>query len=320
MYDFNNGRFLSVDPFIQGTDSQAINPYSYIQNNPLSGVDPTGYLINSVYPSKCDKDPGPCIEDPLARIPGTEAWWMRRAQTNDNGGSLDTATDEEKDIADFNSETDKYLQQWLDRDPSQMIADDFALSQSHPWLFSDASHSAYFDPPLLFKWIGDPIAGWRDDRMNPITNEVLTPKEAFEARFFSIVDIGSLGMGKAVSTARYTDDFFASLANLQNKFDELADSFLLPKYKELDPMLDAGFTGSFRTGYVGNPNKPTYGSRIDFNNFDIDYYINSNGLHQSFGNSLKADAEFRKVLSNTPGFEGLRSNKQGFSIKFNPKE
>lgn len=44
MYDFNNGRFLSVDPYIQGTDSNAINPYSYIQNNPLSGVDPTGYL------------------------------------------------------------------------------------------------------------------------------------------------------------------------------------------------------------------------------------------------------------------------------------
>ena len=45
MYDYNNGRFLSVDPFIQ-TDiagSQAINPYSYIFNNPLSGKDPTGY-------------------------------------------------------------------------------------------------------------------------------------------------------------------------------------------------------------------------------------------------------------------------------------
>lgn len=35
MYDFNNGRFLSVDPYIQGVDSQAINPYSYIQNNPF---------------------------------------------------------------------------------------------------------------------------------------------------------------------------------------------------------------------------------------------------------------------------------------------
>ncbi|WP_162846748.1 RHS repeat domain-containing protein [Marinicella litoralis] len=45
MYDFNNGRFLSVDPFIQGTTSQAINPYSYIQNNPLSGIDPSGYVI-----------------------------------------------------------------------------------------------------------------------------------------------------------------------------------------------------------------------------------------------------------------------------------
>lgn len=45
MYDFNNGRFLSVDPFIQGMTSQAINPYSYIQNNPLSGTDPTGYRI-----------------------------------------------------------------------------------------------------------------------------------------------------------------------------------------------------------------------------------------------------------------------------------
>jgi len=38
------GRFLSVDPFIQSpTNTQSINPYSYIFNNPLSGTDPTGY-------------------------------------------------------------------------------------------------------------------------------------------------------------------------------------------------------------------------------------------------------------------------------------
>jgi hypothetical protein len=43
-YDYQLGRFLSVDPFIQGTSSDAINPYSYIGNNPLSGTDPTGYL------------------------------------------------------------------------------------------------------------------------------------------------------------------------------------------------------------------------------------------------------------------------------------
>ena len=44
MYDYNNGRFLSVDPFIQSPgDSQSVNPYSYLMNNPLAGTDPTGY-------------------------------------------------------------------------------------------------------------------------------------------------------------------------------------------------------------------------------------------------------------------------------------
>ena len=44
-YDYNLGRFLSVDPFIQAPDnSQSMNPYSYIMNNPLSGTDPSGYI------------------------------------------------------------------------------------------------------------------------------------------------------------------------------------------------------------------------------------------------------------------------------------
>ncbi|MBL8299418.1 MAG: VCBS repeat-containing protein [Rhodanobacteraceae bacterium] len=43
VYDQNLGRFLSVDPIVQDGGSQALNPYSYIQNNPLSGSDPSGY-------------------------------------------------------------------------------------------------------------------------------------------------------------------------------------------------------------------------------------------------------------------------------------
>ena len=44
-YDYNLGRFLFVDPFIQEPgNSQSINPYSYIMNNPLAGTDPTGYI------------------------------------------------------------------------------------------------------------------------------------------------------------------------------------------------------------------------------------------------------------------------------------
>ncbi|WP_443019972.1 RHS repeat domain-containing protein [Shewanella sp. KX20019] len=44
VYDYNMGRFMSVDPLIQRpTSTQSVNPYSYIMNNPLSGTDPTGY-------------------------------------------------------------------------------------------------------------------------------------------------------------------------------------------------------------------------------------------------------------------------------------
>jgi len=42
VYDYNLGRFMSVDPLVHG-GSQGLNPYSYVMNNPLSGTDPTGY-------------------------------------------------------------------------------------------------------------------------------------------------------------------------------------------------------------------------------------------------------------------------------------
>jgi RHS repeat-associated protein len=49
IYDYNLGRFLSVDPFIQSPgNSQSLNPYSYIMNNPLAGTDPSGYISNGV--------------------------------------------------------------------------------------------------------------------------------------------------------------------------------------------------------------------------------------------------------------------------------
>jgi len=44
IYDYQLGRFLGVDPIIGNPiKSQSLNPYSYIGNNPLSGVDPTGF-------------------------------------------------------------------------------------------------------------------------------------------------------------------------------------------------------------------------------------------------------------------------------------
>jgi RHS repeat-associated protein len=47
IYDYQLGRFLSVDPIIGNPlSSQSLNPYSYVGNNPLSGTDPTGYYAH----------------------------------------------------------------------------------------------------------------------------------------------------------------------------------------------------------------------------------------------------------------------------------
>lgn len=44
VYDPTLGRFLSVDPVFQfPTNTQSLNPYSYVMNNPLSLTDPSGY-------------------------------------------------------------------------------------------------------------------------------------------------------------------------------------------------------------------------------------------------------------------------------------
>lgn len=109
-----------------------------------------------------------------------------------------------------------------------------------------------------------------------------------------------------------------ALKGLQGKVDDLAEAHLLPKFRKLDPNLEAGYTGSFSTGFVGNRNKDTFGEAINMNSYDIDYWIKSDVLHKKFGDNLKADVDFRRILSKTPGFEGLKPNKKGFSIKFLP--
>jgi len=45
VYEPSLGRFLSPDPFVQAPDNtQSFNRYSYVRNNPLSFVDPSGFI------------------------------------------------------------------------------------------------------------------------------------------------------------------------------------------------------------------------------------------------------------------------------------
>jgi len=49
VYDPQIGRFLSADPFVQAPEnSQSYNRYSYVMNNPLSLVDPSGYFFSPI--------------------------------------------------------------------------------------------------------------------------------------------------------------------------------------------------------------------------------------------------------------------------------
>jgi RHS repeat-associated protein len=66
VYDYSLGRFTGVDPVIQfPLNSQSLNPYSYILNNPLSGTDPTGYAVCS------DPDKKNCTEVKEERVAPT---------------------------------------------------------------------------------------------------------------------------------------------------------------------------------------------------------------------------------------------------------
>jgi hypothetical protein len=122
------------------------------------------------------------------------------------------------------------------------------------------------------------------------------------------------GMHKMFTSAKSD-----GLVQLQNKFDKLAKEQLISKYHKIDPNLKFGYTGSFRTGKVGNPEKIKMGkTEINIDDFDIDFWIESDELFKIYGKNLRADVEFRSILNNTPGFEGLRPNKKGFSIKFKP--
>ncbi len=45
IYDARLGRFLQADPFVDGVDNtQGLNRYSYVHNNPLNATDPSGFL------------------------------------------------------------------------------------------------------------------------------------------------------------------------------------------------------------------------------------------------------------------------------------
>jgi RHS repeat-associated protein len=98
VYDYRLGRFLSVDPVIGNpANSQSINPYSYIGNNPLSGVDPSGYMAigDGIEGESCDL--GPCQRKfgpiPVLEVNGNSAPATTAANTSSSPSNTKSPTD-----------------------------------------------------------------------------------------------------------------------------------------------------------------------------------------------------------------------------------
>lgn len=80
-----SGRFMSVDPIYQApTNSQSVNPYSYVMNNPLSLVDPSGYCASA---TDNENDANPTVCGTGNNDAGASDYKGRNNGTSGNTGS-----------------------------------------------------------------------------------------------------------------------------------------------------------------------------------------------------------------------------------------
>ena len=299
------GIFLSVDPIT--AKYFELTPYQYASNRPIDGIDQDGLeyynyggttIVHDNIPRVVHVDvvdmtmrkaAAPIIPDNVKKNEIAKTQIIKRPLPRIT--SVRAKPDGFKQLAEFEAERMARQEQIAENLKPENLYEGFSTAAKN-----------YIEAP--FREFDEMKSSFRDgniiDGLGHAKNAAISV-----APYAGVLKFGRLGNA-------------GKLSSLQSKFDNLAESNLLPKYRELDINLKAGYTGSFKTGFVGNPNKSTFGQPVDLKYFDIDFYIESDVLFKRFGGSLKADTDFRNLLSETRGFEGLKPNKQGFSIKFKP--
>ena len=239
MYDYNNARFLSVDPFIQApTSTQSMNPYTYIFNNPLSGTDPTGYINVCDTFIACTDDQK---RDPKFNRP------IRTGGSTSNGISVQspktTTNTNEESISEKGNQKGINQQRFFNefgrdnRSNQERVNDMFNIDSRINGTVSGIpkQHGFHFLwDELITKGLGNEIASFRDDRTNPFNGNIISEGEAFDNRFITIV---TLGIGNRQKT---------SVRVAEGSFDiaeqRIAD-FLSSLGREVRPNPDEGITG-----------------------------------------------------------------------------
>jgi RHS repeat-associated protein len=171
------GRFISADPYVPDwTSGQSYNRFSYVQNNPLTLIDPSGFQERCSPNVRCDS------EGPSGTVNGQPmdagAWlWVHGhaycppiRYTSFIGG-------------------DKIIE------PSMMATE---------------------DPTLVADMLGGMIAPFHPDGCNPVTGRCLSPGELKDARFLTAVTIGAPIIGRLVAPVAKMAPSAANVANKVN--------------------------------------------------------------------------------------------------------
>lgn len=85
-YDPDTGRFISVDPLLNNTESQSLNGYTYSDSNPLTLSDPTG-LDPAGYHNTCEGDLSSCTEEQCKGVNGVPCGSSAKVTVGSTGGS-----------------------------------------------------------------------------------------------------------------------------------------------------------------------------------------------------------------------------------------
>ena len=154
-YDYQLGRFISIDPYADVDDMQSHNGYSYVRNNALNRIDPTGYQDTSIEMG-CAEFPNQehCLPQPVDEAASVKSG-PRRAKPSSTKAQSDAASVKANEGASPVQEGRAAQEQAAARSDSQS-----------PMGLAAA----------LGKMLGETLAG-----MNPVTNAALSVVELGQA-------------------------------------------------------------------------------------------------------------------------------------------